>query len=362
MQNKIMQEPFRSRVTKFWKSFSEEEHQIREMMDNKVQGETLLNFVDSILQIAFNKVYFEMGINNEGKYELILTPEGNRARLMQLHYWLQYAPAHLWKKWNFYSSKPAHGKPGASIVMFDVNLSDEDIIIYPEVDSNKNKVNIEIYCPKLMALEENQRYSMFFIYMDQFIGELYTMEYVGYVDFVENELDKTSTTIAKLRTFIDKAIEGNEWPKYENPTEIYSGYQMDPKENEGWTLREDVLSGYTSCTPILNEYYNKESHQFDEAKENGVVFGFLFFENSNIPRENIVNFRGDIEDKIADQTAPSGIANCLGGATGFHFSYIDFIIYDYDAFMVIAKDILSAYNFEEKGYSDFSTKADSIVF
>ena len=63
-----MQNSFKNRVAKFWNSFSEEESQIREMMNNKVEGETLLNFVDSILQTAFHKIYFEMGINNEGKY------------------------------------------------------------------------------------------------------------------------------------------------------------------------------------------------------------------------------------------------------------------------------------------------------
>ncbi len=124
-----MPNSFKSRVSKFWESFSEEEGQIREMMDNKVEGETLLNFVDSILQIAFTKIYFEMGINNEGKYELILTPEGDRVRLMQLHYWLQYAPQHLWEKWNFYSTKPPHGKPGSTITMYDIRL-EETIFLF----------------------------------------------------------------------------------------------------------------------------------------------------------------------------------------------------------------------------------------
>ncbi len=126
-----MDNSFRNRVSKFWRTFSEEEYQIREMMDNKAAGETLLNFVDSILQIAFDKVYFEMGINRENKYELILTPEGDRAKLMQLHYWLQYAPEHLWQKWNFYSSKPGKATSGWKMSMYGIDLSSDDLIIYP---------------------------------------------------------------------------------------------------------------------------------------------------------------------------------------------------------------------------------------
>jgi len=357
-----MKDSFKSRVNKFWKSFSEEEYQIREMMDNKAEGETLLNFVDSILQIAFDKIYFEMGINNEGKYELILTPEGDRAKLMQIHYWLQHAPEDLWQRWNFYSSKPGKATSGWKMTMYGVDLSSEDIIIYPEIDSDKNKVNIEIYCPKLMTLEENQRYSMFFIFLDQFIGELYTMEYVGYIDFVESKSDKKATSIEELQSMIDDNIENNGWPRFDNPCEIYSGYRMEPTENENWTLREDIFSGYTSCTPLLNEYYNGENQHFNEAAENGVRFGFLFFENANVPRENIVNFRGDIEDKIVEQTVPYGIAHSLGGATGFHFSYIDFIIYDHEAFMIIVKEILAGYDFEEKGYADFCKENEPVIF
>lgn len=357
-----MQTCFKNRVSKFWESFTEEEVQIREMMDNKAEGEILLNFVDSILQIAFNKVYFEMGINNEGKYELILTPEGDRTRLMQLHYWLQHAPEHLWKKWNFYSTKPAHGQPGATMIMFDTQVGDNDIIIYPEIDNDKNKVNVEIYSPNLMALEENQRYSMLFIYMDQFIGELYTMEYIGYIDFVGRKKNKKPVKITELKSVIDNAIEENCWPVFDNPCEIYKGYRMEPVNKEGWTLRQDVMSGYTSCTPILNDFYNGLTICFEEARGNGVIFGFIFFDNTNIPRENIVNFRGEIEDKITEQTSPYRIANSLGGATGFRFSYIDFIIYDYEAFINIVKDVLGNYNFDEAGYSDFHIEAEPIIF
>lgn len=357
-----MQNSFKNRVTKFWESFSEEESQIREMMDNKVEGKTLLNFVDSILQIAFHRIYFEMGINKDGKYELILTPEGDRTRLMQLYYWLHHAPEHLWEKWNFYSTKPAHGEPGSTIVMYDLQIGEDDIIFYPEIDNERSKVNVEIYSPKLMTLDEDKRYSIFFVYLDQFIGELYTMEYIGYIDFVGDKQEKESVSITGLGSVIDKAIENNSWPKFENPCEIYSGYRMEPKENENWTLREDIFSGYTSCTPILNDFYNGKNEHFDEAKENGVIFGFLFFENINVPREDIVNFRGDIEDKIVTETASYGIANSTGGATGFHFSYIDFIIYDYEAFITVAKRILSTYNFEEYGYADFSAGSEPVLF
>ncbi|WP_255491410.1 hypothetical protein [Dysgonomonas sp. ZJ279] len=360
---KTMQESFKNRVTKFWKTFTEEESQIREMMDNKVEGQTLLNFVDSILQISFHTVYFEMGINKENKYELILTPEGNRAKLIPLYYWLQHAPAHLWEKWNFYASKPGKASPGSTISMYDINLTEDNIEIYAEVDQDRKKINLEVYAPVLMTLEENKRYSIFFIYLDQFIGEVFTMEIIGYIDFITEKSDKHAVKISGLTSVIEEAMSDDEdWPKIDNPCELYSGYKMNPTENKEWKLREDIQVGYTSCSPILNDFYGGTEEAIKGFEEDGIVYGFIFFENTNVPQENIVQFRADIEDKIMSEIVNYSVANSTGGATGFHFSYIDFIIYDIDTFLKVSKEILSHYKFEEVGFSRFVLGDKPILF
>lgn len=356
------QDTFKHRVAKFWKAFEEEESQVREMMDHKAQGETLLNFVDNILQIAFNKVYFEMGINKDGKYELILTPEGDKVKLIQLYYWLQYAPQHLSEKWNFYAAKPGKATKGAAMDMYGVRISEDDLTIYVDLDKEKKKVNLEVYAPTLMKLEENQYYSMFFIFLDQFIGETFTMEYVGYIDFVAEKTNKEPIAISKLKGTIESAIAKYNWHIFDNPCETYVGYSMKPIENEDWKLREDIFSGYTSCTPILNAYYSDDKERVEEMKEDGIIFGFLFFENLNIAKDEVVNFRSGIEDKILDETMERGIANGLGGATGFHFSYMDFVIYDITAFLSIARNVLDKYDFEEAGFSEFIRGGQPIFF
>jgi len=357
-----MAKTFKEKVQSFWEAFAKEESEIRSMMDNKVDGNTLLKFVSNILNIAFKDPYFEMGINKDDKYELIMTPEGNRAKLLQLHYWLQMAPENLWEKWNFYSTKPGHPDSDFGMQMYDISISKEDVTIYYEIDEERPKVNIQVYSPKLMSLEENHRFNMFFIFLDQFIGELYTMEYIGYIDFVESELDINTVSISELKQTIDKIIDEREWSKYENPYEIYSSYQMEPTESEEWSLREDIYIGYTACIPLLNTFYRGENDLFNEFKEEGVIFGFLFYENINVPQKEMVPFRAEIEDKILDIAIAQNVANSIGGATGSHFSYIDFIIFDFDAFLKISKDILSEYNLEETGFSNFVMGDDPVWF
>jgi len=357
-----MTETFRSRVTKFWKSFSEEESLIREMIENKADPNTLVSFVNNALSGVFTDPIFEMGKNNEGKFELILSPNGNRATMMQLYFWYKHAPQELRSTWNFYYFRPAQVWGSQSLQMYDIKIESKDLQIYPASDNGRKKIDLEIHCPQMMGLNENQRYNMLFIYLDRAVSELYTMEYVGHIDFVEKEKNAKQVSINELKTFIDKTINENEWEKYEDPTKIYSVYKINPTEDVNWLLRQDVMVGQTSCMPVVRNYYNEENSFVEFHEKEGVHFGFLFMENSKFPEDSIVACRGEIEDKILEEVEEYSIASLIGGATGFHFSYSDFIIYDKPAFLEIVKNIVSKYNFEEAGYSDFILDSKPVLF
>lgn len=357
-----MSKSFRQRVAKFWEDFTEEEKEVRQMMDDKVEGETLLKFVDNILSIAFTTVYFEMGINKEGKYELILTPEGDRAKLLQLHYWLKMAPEHLWEKWNFYSSKPGAGQSDFGLSMFDVSVDKNDVAIRYTIDDEQQKLDIQVYAPKLMELEENKRYSMLFILFDQFIGEINTMQYVGYIDFVEEMPEGDVVQIDGFKDVIENTISEQQWMEVIDPTQVYTGYRLEPADKEDWKLREDIFIGTTSCVPVINSFMNGDDEFFERFEEDGLTYGYLFYENENVSQDQMVPFRSEIEDKIIDMASPQGIADSLGGATGFHFSYIDFIIYDMEAFLKIAKETLYGYNLEEAGFCSFKPECQPVLF
>jgi len=345
--------PFKKRVFDFWDAFVKEEPEIRSMIDNRADANSLVSFVGNILNIAFTDPYFQLGKSDDNKYELILTPEGDRARLLQLHYCVSLAPKSLKSIWNFYSSKPAKSKPGNSLQMYGESIVSEDVSIYYEKDKDRSKINIKVFSPKLMELEESKRYNMFFIFLDQFIGELYTMEYVGYIDFVEEPQNLQETNVAEFKRVIDRIIEENNWNKADDPLDMFMGYHLEPNENEGWQLGEDIYIGMTSCPLIINKFLQRDDSIFNSFKKDGVIFGYLFYENINVPQEKMISQRSEIEDRIREITEPQMIAFSIGSATGFHFSYIDFIIYDYEAFIKIAKEILLAYDFEEVGYSDF---------
>ena len=55
--------------------------------------------MEGTLNQAFDEISFEMGFNGE-KYELILTPEGDKVKLFELVYFQKHAPKEVLEHWN----------------------------------------------------------------------------------------------------------------------------------------------------------------------------------------------------------------------------------------------------------------------
>ena len=93
---------FRERTAEAWTAFQAEEAELRKLLDCKDRDEASEELVakcSGILSLGLENPAFELGFNGE-KYELILTPEGNRVKLFELVYFRQQAPAEVLERWN----------------------------------------------------------------------------------------------------------------------------------------------------------------------------------------------------------------------------------------------------------------------
>lgn len=353
--------PFRNRVQQFWNAFVEEEAIIRQMIDDNAEGSALITFAKSILNIAFTEVQFQIGINIDNKYELILTPQGDRIKLIQYYYWSQYIPESLADRWVFHASMPALKDTNYKVEMFGVVLDENDLTLYPTINHFDSKIELEVYCPKLDGKSDSQRYSIFFVLLDQHISEQYSIEHINNIQFVDKKENVKGISITQLKNHIDSTIDKNGWANSRNPLDGYIAYNVQQSSDPNWILREDIYAGYSSCTAPISAYHFKDASFVEKYLQDGIVFGFLFYENSGTSNEHLVPLRATIEDMLIEQCMRQGIATCIGGATGFHFSYIDLIIYDYYAFLKIAKSIFSRYSFEEAGFSYFQSESRPIM-
>lgn len=351
---------FRERTQDFWKTFEKEEKNIRRLMDKKTDSDTLVSKMNKILKKAFHDLPFEMGHNGE-KHELILSPNGNKLILIQIQHLLKHKPKDIDNIWNFYEAKPAMGREGVGLRMYDKEISSEDLNIYTDVDEDRKLVNIEVYMPKLKDLDENLQYNALFVLLDLFIGELYTMEYIGTVDIIHEEKDIKSISLAKLRSYIDYLISEHEWDKNENPSDTWIGYENQANEDSE-VLREDVFVGYTNAFELIRELGEEEIYPLEQFRNDGIFAGYIFYNNESVPQENMVPQRTEIEDKINELVTTQGIAQNIGGATGYQNSYLDYIIYDFEAFIKIAKEVMLEYNFTPKGLALFDEPNNPMYF
>ena len=95
-------ECFRERTEDWWETFAEMEAELRQMMDedkDHTRGAELVAQMQETLNLVFDEISFEMGFNGE-KYELILTPEGDKVKLFELVYFQKHAPKEVLEHWN----------------------------------------------------------------------------------------------------------------------------------------------------------------------------------------------------------------------------------------------------------------------
>ena len=344
---------FKTRVESFWKEFCKEESIYRNLIDDKQFDEVRerVNILVNDLNLAF-----EIGGANS-KYDLVLTGEGNKTKCILANYCIKNAPTKLLEKWNFHSTRPRMSE-GFSIKMFDTVLASDDFIIYPKVDTQKEKIDIEIYSNKLGKLSKDDKYGVVFVYLDTMIGENYVESYLGEINILNSKkLLAKGINIGDVFQFIEDVITTNKWKKYNNPCEIFSGYQGQPNQ-ESKNLRDDVFVGYTACFDVINHYYS-DNEWFEQVEDCGFTYGFLYYNNDGIENDNLVVFRGEIEDKIMALIDGKGIAESIGGATGINNSYIDFVIFDKEEFIENIKGI--NVELEELCFRRFSNSSNSIV-
>lgn len=354
-----MERTFKLRIEEFWKKFQVKELELYQMIQSQDDPEAIMSRMQELLDVAFDSVYFELSLQ-DNKCEIILTPEGNRVKWILYYYWMIMAPAELSIRWNFYAAKPpvAEALP-VSFNMYDIEVSDTDFDIYAEVNRSSSVIDLYVHAPKFDTCTEQQKYTILYVLLEHYLGEINLMEYVGDITFVaEGEEQGDRVDAVNLLFFLNDHIDKNKWLAINKPTDCFSTYSMDPVEEDTLDLREDVIAGNSSCIPVINEYYNDDPTAFRFAMENGALIGFFYYDNTRFTPQTSVAFREEMTEKLLESTKGMNIVDVIGGATGLDYSYLDVIVYDFEAFRSIAKELLEIYDFDESGFSEFVRGGD----
>lgn len=340
-----MEHPFCERVTEGWQIFLKGEALLRQKIDEKQNSDELVETCLTLLHPVFQDICFEMGYNGE-KYELILTVEGDRAKLFPLIYFQKHAPKEVLEYWNIIvGRRPFHEKE-YSLQMFGQTISMEDVQVWTEWNENKT-VELFLYCEKLTAFlheNENDAYWLMCILLDQAIGEIPSIRYIDRFKLLRRPKKEDSMPLNRLLDCIQKTFDLNTEEMFdaEKYCETYTAYELKPDENKKAGWRKDVFVGITRCVPIISEYLQNESRIMDSFYQDGIMAGSFSYSVEGFTGENrgkqILDFRDELEMEILTSAGEDAVT-FIGGSSGIYCCYLDFIAWNPMKVLEVATEI-----------------------
>ena len=335
-------ECFRERTENCWETFAEMEAELRQMMDedkDHTRGAELVAQMQETLNLVFDEISFEMGFNGE-KYELILTPEGDKVKLFELVYFQKHASKEVLEHWNILVGRQP--LPNIGLRTEDGwNISGDDVQIWLE-EQGENSFAISAYCEKLLPKlqeEEGRAWWMLTTLTDQVLGEISHMRYIDSFDVLEEPKAEPSFLLSQLPDKLrEQGLELSTDP--EAYLESYLGYKMEPKQDPDADWRLDVMAGSTCCVPLINGYLNADNDFMDDLHADGAVAGFFCYPLDTLREEEgsqkLFDFRDKLEEVFTSGEGPE-VLTLTGGATGLFCGYVDFIAWDIRTALRMAK-------------------------
>ena len=356
--------PFRERTQKAWTAFEGEEAEIRAMMDadkTHERGEEIVDRIERILRLAFEDVSFEVGFNGV-KHELILTPEGNRMKLFELVYFRSHAPASVLRHWEITLGR--RGTSGNELHAGGVRIGGEDVQAWLEPDDDAFKLSV--FCARLADLkakEEGRAWWMLTTLTDQLLGEIPHMRWINDFELLDAPRAVPGFLLSdlpdKLRE-LGKDLALDAETLLENS---YVGYTREPDPDPDADWRLDVIAGSTACPPLINGYMSADDETMDALHSDGVTAGFIAFSLDGFTGENrtqgIFAFRDALEAQLEKACGPD-VVRMVGGATGVHFGYVDFMAWDLQPVLFEARAFLEASDVPAASFHVFRREVGSV--
>ncbi len=356
---------FRQRVQDFWQLFVEYESELLYRMHHEQDPSQGHLFMQKLLQNVFPRPVFQLHTYDDYE-ELIISPDGSGSRLYQLAYWRMQAPEEITARWEIVIGIPPIEAPERAVLdVSERRIYALQIQVWP-VLLEDGRIGIEVYSEALRALGPEHGYMASCMLVEQCIGELRLMSNVAYVTLLEQPAMEPHILLPALGNYIENLKLSGQLPPQDDPLGLFSSYTMEPQEEQVY-LRDDIYFGNVSAAalPILQEYYVGANDLFDDAAQEGVIWGFLFFTITDIDAEQRVNVRAAIEDALNQALIEHGVGECVGSASGYQYAYLDCICYDWAGFMDVAERVLEShvqlYQLSLTGFADFRKEGNMYV-
>lgn len=338
---------FKDQVMRFWDAFEQEEQKLRELCDELPHSKAELQHkMKQTLDICLSECAFTIARNSNERYSLTLSPKRDPLFILYLRYVIEHAPKQLNKHWDFYYAKQKSRNRDFMVDAGDYMIGFRDVYVFPHI--RNQHLSLDITISHLYQVHKEKQLQIAYQLLIACIGEIDTMYLLENVRIVKRKKEG-SFTLNHLPAFIEDLIQSEHWINVNNPLQVYSPYTILPRKHE-LRLRDDMYRGVSSQLQLINEMVHYDDTHIRWAEANGIIVGFIFYEHLKIERNKQAELRESLEEKISSLCEREKIAENIGVAGGIFYSYLDYVVYDWERFLKIIPDFLDDVNTKTYGF------------
>lgn len=330
---------YRERVKDFWDWFPTISNQLVEAMRGGNAREDLAFFVDQVKERIGGLAWVFGPGEAEDRISLTVSGEGQKARQILSNFWLQSAVDV--EGWDFYASRqPSELDQLGSfeIQVGDHSVGAETLRLRLEIDEEEEQVDICAWHPAFELVDQNGRYQILFLLLDEALGEFGTQRKLGGIEFELLQQDE-GISLMELPNHLDALWEEKQWSNL-SPLESNTVYQLEPSNA---FLRADTVAGGTVLPQMISSFLKTGGPVEDNPlSQTGAELVFLVLENGGLEHlEDALDRRNEVVDEIERNLAGGG-GEVVGAALGTENAYVDLILFDGGRSLAAVKEAVEA--------------------
>lgn len=327
---------FNDRVREFWDWFQQTSPTLRAAIRDQDGDELNRLTIEKVSRLFPGFAWVYGPGQDESGLSFTLSGEGiEHKQLLALH-WLEMAPQI--DGWHFHASRQAATRAGGIVTLDGHEFQAKEFWVTPEVDEDKEQVNLTIWHPLWPELDLRQKHAITFIFLDEALGEYGTGWWTGTIR-LENDRLEGAFPIWELHDFISEVSREYGWEKY-LPGEACSLFKIEP-EDENFP-RSDLFTLLTVAPNLFEEHREAKGDLPDPLVDTGATYLYVAYDSGYAPAGEELETRCEIEEALDAALKAESSGRCIGGGMGLRRTYVDLLIYDGERSMEIIRETLRA--------------------
>ena len=190
--------------TNFWTWFSVHKTELEAFIVDENRDYTIYDELTEELHKFDELLFAEITIAEDGKYILIITPDGINDGIEPTREIVAIAPQ--FDNWNIVRFRQPMNE--VQLNYDGLEYEAKDIQILYQLDKSEGKAHLQVYIRNMKKNEKKYK-ALAFLYMDHILGEFNTITKVGHIDFIHLDEDKSiddSVSLLELRKLIEDKL------------------------------------------------------------------------------------------------------------------------------------------------------------